>query len=253
MDFETAIIGTHITKRKTFLESLVSFYHDNIAPNEYKLPVQIFSGSVKSWKRSARNAEDENNTREYIKQNGIKMFIHSIYFINLARRAHKESLDSLNYELELCSALGGKGVVVHVGKAVAGLKNTLAAMEYNIATALDWVKDDCPLLLETPAGQGTEMLTTKEDFLDFVLKFDQRLGVCVDTCHVFASGYDPYDYLVYMHENRGVNLVHMNDSECPQGSRKDRHAPLGKGKIHFEILSKCISYCESHEIPMIIE
>lgn len=249
MEIGTAIIGTHITKHKTFLESLVSAY-DIL---DFDAPVQIFSGSVKSWRRQPRSETDEKLTKEYIQKNNISLYIHSIYFINLARHGHKESLDSLQYELDLCANIGGKGVVVHVGKAVVGLKNPMEAMEHNVSVALEGVKDDCPLLLETPAGQGTEMLTKKEDFLSFVSKFDHRLGVCVDTCHVFACGYDPYEYLVYMNENRGVSLVHMNDSECDFGSRKDRHARLGKGKIHIEILSKCANYCKENEIPMVIE
>jgi deoxyribonuclease-4 len=90
-------------------------------------------------------------------------------------------------------------------------------------------------LLETPAGAGTELLTKIEDFINFVKKINHpNFGICMDTCHVFASGYDPYNYLCKLIENDLIPiLIHFNDSKMELASRKDRHEFIGKGKIPF--------------------
>jgi len=139
--------------------------------------------------------------------------------------------------------MGGRGVVVHVGKSVT-MEADLAwsNMVTHTLSALAYASPECPLLLETPAGQGTEMLTTLEQMMSFIetirnnLKQDDGFdvacfGLCVDTCHVFALGYDPATYLRSIDARYPglVKLIHLNDSETPCGSHVDRHHKMGGG------------------------
>jgi deoxyribonuclease-4 len=151
--------------------------------------------------------------------------------------------------------MGAKGVVVHVGKhtsqtPAAGLEQ----MRKNIRLILKFATPECPLLLETPAGQGTELLTALDEFAAFVKSFgdDPRFGVCVDTCHVFATGCDPVAYLKGM-VGTNTRLIHFNDSATPCGSRLDRHAYCGQGHIGLPKMTEVAEFGSAAAIPMLIE
>jgi len=130
-------------------------------------------------------------------------------------------------------------------------------MRAAIGRCLEHAHADCPLLLETPAGQGTELLTDMKEFLDFVESFGSpKLRVCLDTCHVFASGHDPKAYLETALARPGLlKLVHYNDSLGACGSCVDRHAHIatGEGLIGFPKMSEIAAICSTHTIPMVIE
>lgn len=120
---------------------------------------------------------------------------------------------------------------------------------------------DCPLLLETPAGQRTELLSDTEEFFGFVethFSSCESLKVCVDTCHIFASGAAsaPSNFLGRALERLGRNkvaLAHFNDSRCAWNSRKDRHAPPGDGFIAAAEMARVLKLCAQHGIPAIVE
>jgi deoxyribonuclease-4 len=128
-------------------------------------------------------------------------------------------------------------------------------MQETLKNALAHATPDCPLLLETPAGQGTELLRGAEEFMDFVESFgDQRLRACLDTCHVFACGHKPLEYLGKMRERAGLlKLVHYNDSAAPCGSCVDRHAYMGTGHIGMEGMKAIAELCTAGQVPMVIE
>jgi deoxyribonuclease-4 len=110
--------------------------------------------------------------------------------------------------------------------------------------------------LETPAGQGTEMLTVYDDFVRFVQSFaSPRLRICVDTCHVFATGQNPLDYIQKIHDTDAslLQLVHFNDSAEACGSCLDRHAFVGTGKIGITTMTTIAEYCSERHIPMVVE
>lgn len=191
----------------------------------------------------------------------------------------------LNKNLTVTKAFGGKGVVVHVGKytkildkykSIAkqngekinekdkndkyvklSIQEGLQNMRDMITHCLEHATQECPLLLETPAGQGTELLTDMKEFLDFVESFGTpKLRACIDTCHVFAAGHDPKTYIETALSRPGlVKLVHYNDSLGTCGSCVDRHAPIfsGEGLIGFPKMSEIAALCTAHTIPMIIE
>jgi deoxyribonuclease-4 len=129
-------------------------------------------------------------------------------------------------------------------------------MRTAIAELLPAATAECPLLLETPAGQGTELLTVAADFLDFVGSFaDNRLRACVDTCHVFACGHNPLEYITALTERDPtlLKLVHYNDSAAPCGSCVDRHAHVGQGHIGLGPMQAIAELCTARGLPMVVE
>ena len=252
------MIGTHIKKDKTFYKSITNFYKNE---KNFK-PVQIFTGSTKMWKRPNLNEEDNNKTLEYITKNKIKLFIHSIYLINLSRTCEEcqQGLKVLVYDLKLGKKIGAKGTIVHCGKSLKlEKKESVNNMYKNVLCILDYIDPTCPLLIETPAGQGTEILTTYEEFSDFYKMFTseqkQKIKICIDTCHVFVSNHCPLEYIKkWLKDHPGsLTLVHYNDSKGPKGCKKDRHECPGLGYIGVEKMKKISNLCKENNIPMVIE
>jgi len=250
--FNTFPIGCHIAKRKTVKATI-----ENMP--SYRRPYQIFF--TKSTQFTVSD-EDVAASRDLISMTGAKMFIHSPYLLNLCMDPGEKNnyvVESLRSHLLTAAAMGSKGVVVHVGKSCKLEKQkALANMRENIIRVLDAATPECPLLLETPAGQGTETLTTIAEFMGFVTSVvDDRFGVCVDTCHIFASGIQPLDYLKHIVENDSwkpyLKLIHFNDSKAACGSCVDRHAPLGKGMVPKEQLVDCAIIASTNNIPMLVE
>ena len=130
---------------------------------------------------------------------------------------------------------------VKMGKELA-----IQNMKQNILEILNLASNSSPFILETPAGQGIELLITYQEFSDFykdIIKFDtkNKFKICIDTCHVFAAGNDPYDYIqnwIIDHGKESIALIHFNDSCGKQGCKKDRHKTPGEG----EIGKKCIIF-----------
>ena len=153
--------------------------------------------------------------------------------------------------------MGASGVVVHVGKsATTGADAGLANQRRNLQLAASYATAECPLLLETPAGQGTETLRSWEEFFGLLLEInDPRLRACVDTCHVFACGHDPVVYVQRaLAECPGmVKLIHYNDSEGVRGSCVDRHALVGGGHIGMKPMGAIAEAAWAANVPCVIE
>ena len=134
------------------------------------------------------------------------------------------------------------------------MEQALENMRLTILDALEFATPECPLLLETPAGQGTETLKDRTEFLDFVVSFgDPRLALCVDTCHVFTCGHDPLDYVIQAHHTGLLRLVHFNDSETACGACVDRHAYIGTGHIGPDKMKEIAEFCASVKVDMVVE
>jgi deoxyribonuclease-4 len=243
---DTYKIGFHAPKFKTLLASVQAF------PDPRK-PYQIFLGSPQSNKFSVSDG-DCAATSAYIGLTNLKVFVHSPYIINLATDAGDNwNVSLLKRNLECANAIGCKGVVVHVGKSTTqSYAAALDTMRKNMLLCLDSATPACPLLLETPAGQGTEMLKPITEFIEFVASFaDPRLRLCIDTCHVFACGHDPITYINQAGDL--THLIHYNDSMEACGSCKDRHAIVGTGKIGLEKMTTIAKRCQELNLPMVIE
>lgn len=245
-------IGCHVGKAKTITDTIRAVAHS-------PAPYQIFLSGPQNSNIKADD-KDLASALALVQQTGARIFVHSQYLINLANKENQDAWHEklLIKNLQITRAFGGKGVVVHVGKSVKLDKaEALEVMRGAITRCLEHATPECPLLLETPAGQGTELLTDMKEFLDFVESFaTPKLRACIDTCHVFAAGHDPKVYLETAFSRPGlVHLVHYNDSLGECGSCVDRHAHIstGEGLIGFPKMSQLAALCSANNIPMIIE
>jgi len=251
---ELYLIGFHASKEKSLPSTIL-----NMALQVGPKPIQIFLSGPQNSKMNI--ADDElAAAAAAMHQTKLNLFIHSQYIINLCAEPGKQDdyhTSLLIKNLQYANAIGCKGVVVHVGKSTdKELPQAIENMRTNLARALEYATESCPILLETPAGQGSETLTTYTDFVEFVLKFkDPRLRVCVDTCHVFACGHNPLDYVkrLTQYNKKLLKLVHYNDSATPCGSRLDRHAFMGTGHIGMKGMIDIATHCHDHKFPMVIE
>ena len=235
-------IGMHMPKLKTLVDTV------SVLPTDR--PSQIFLAGPQSSKIYV-DPEDEAAAAAIVLARGLRLFVHSAYLINLCSQTDDGFHSSLLIKtLQIAVALGCLGVVVHVGKSTTQeLPVALATMRTNLVACLEAATPTCPILLETPAGQGTEVLTERAAFIDFVTEInDPRLRICVDTCHVFACGHDP---LAYLNATGSMTtLVHFNDSATPCGSRLDRHAFVGTGYIGLAAMTEI---AVASQKPMVIE
>ena len=242
-------IGSHIKKEPSVLGTLQAI-------QDRSKPYQIFLGAPTNTSMNLKDA-DLAAARGYIEQTKQQIFVHSQYVINLCNvEKDNYAVKLLCKNLDGAKACGMKGVVVHVGKSVKQpVAEAMEKMRSNLKEAIEHASVECPLLLETPAGQGTELLTGREEFLDFVDSFkDERFRVCIDTCHVFAAGHDPLEYIQEAVKRPNlVKLIHFNDSLEVCGACKDRHAFVGNGHIGLEKMTQIAHLCQAHHLPMVIE
>lgn len=209
-------------------------------PNDF----QYFCFNPKSFDREITFDVGVKQIRSYCQNK--RAFVHAPYVFNLAKRVKIESaIACLNYS----NKLGAKGVVFHCGKG-----NDKSTFFEIVSELVSSANSNCPFILETPAGQGTEMLSKFTEFVTFC-KSIEGLKVCIDTCHVFATGYDPYWYLLnsLIHLGDKIALVHFNDSYYDLGSRKDRHYPPGYGYIGIRTMQRVYELCKLYNIPMVVE
>lgn len=244
-------LGKHISKQRHIAATL------KLIPDPSK-PYQIFLGNPSSTKVNTNDA-DLAESLTLIERHKLRIFIHAPYLINLAS-INEYNIPCLKKHLEAGAAMGARGIIVHVGKSTTQPQDeAISNMRKNINTLLEYATPECPLLLETPAGQGTELLSENVDtFMNFVASFNNTcFGACVDTCHVFSAGVRPLEYLssVLSHETWStvLHVVHFNDSKADIGSRVDRHAVPGFGYIGIEELTKCAELVTQHNVPLIIE
>ena len=241
-------IGSHMPKLKSLVDTVHSFPAGK--------PHQIFLAGPQSSRLSIADAELA-AANAAIQATGNRVFIHSPYIINLCTKPGTNDdyhTALLIKNLQYGVTMGASGVVVHVGKSTTQpISEAMANMRANIETALPHASPECPILLETPAGQGTEVLTTSAEFAAFVVSIgDPRLRICIDTCHVFACGEDPESYLAAM-PAAYTKLIHFNDSATPCGSCLDRHAFVGQGHIGIEKMTAIAVAGTAATLPMVIE
>lgn len=245
-------IGSHVRKLKTLRDTVAGL-------PDYERPWQIFLGNPQSSKLAVTDA-DVASAAAMVAATGARLYVHSQYIINLCApvaAADAWATAALVRNVEVARAAGCRGVVVHVGKSTTqALPVALEAMRVALRTAMAAASAECPILLETPAGQGTETLKGMDEFLSFVRSFaDERLRVCLDTCHVFACGHRPLEYLerAVAAEPGLLKLVHYNDSAAACGSCVDRHAFMGTGHIGMDGMRAIAEFCGGRGVPMVIE
>ena len=193
-----------------------------------------------------------------------KVIVHAPYIINLANNKDPDkfmfSVRFLQEEVERCSKLGIKNMVLHPGSHVGlGIDEGIS----NIVTGLNMILDnsDVTILLETMAGKGTEIGSNFNEIKKIIngVHNKERIGVCMDTCHMNDAGYDLTDFdklLNYFDEVVGLEFlhcIHINDSKNEKSSHKDRHENIGFGTIGFDTLISIIYNKRLSNIPKILE
>jgi deoxyribonuclease-4 len=231
---------------------------------------QIFTRNPRGWRLKPLAEQDASIFLEKVKESGIDPVVaHMPYLPNLAsprRRIYKKSLDALIVELQRCGSLKVPYLVTHLGSHTgrgydAGLRRMLNALD----TALTKVDNETMLLLENTAGTRNSMCSTFEEIqlvVDGIEHHKNRVGVCFDTCHAFAAGYDlrnedavknTVDKLNRLIGITRVRVVHANDSKGDLNSKLDRHQHIGLGKIG-EIGFRAILHDKNlRELPFIME
>jgi deoxyribonuclease-4 len=232
--------------------------------------VQLFTKNANQWQARDLSADDIRTFRRTLRQSRLRFpTAHDSYLINVAspdEALYHRSLQALVDEVQRAEQLGLRYLVMHPGAAMDGGEDAGLA---RVAAALDEVHARCHgyrvrILLETTAGQGTT-LGHRFDHLAHILSLvaaPERLGVCFDTCHVFAAGYSlapERDYRATLEEfDRRVGLwrlrvFHVNDSLRPLGSRVDRHAHIGEGHLGLEPFRLLVNDHRFRNRPMILE
>ena len=230
--------------------------------------IQVFNQSPRMWRPTSWKEPDIAEFRSLVETGPIKsVVIHAVYLINLAtkdREMRKKSLTSLSHALRMGDAIGADGVVVHPGSRV---KEPLKASLERVGKAIKQVlgeSDHCRLLLENTAGAGGTIGRSLEELYDLVDLGggSDRIGVCLDCCHMLASGFDIRtdagltevmdDFESHLGLDRLV-CVHVNDSAAPLGSNRDRHADLPTGELGETGLSAFLSEPRFDDLPALLE
>jgi deoxyribonuclease-4 len=232
--------------------------------------LQIFTKSVGQWRARALPPDEITQFRSRLEKSGIRPAVaHNSYLINVAAAEpalRAKSIAALGEELDRAELLGLDGLVMHPGSYTTGTEQQGLRL---IADALASVlrarpKGRTRLLLEHTAGQGTNLGHRFEHLATIIdrLGGSDRIGVCLDTCHLLASGYDicaesgheatfrEFDRVVGLDR---LAVFHLNDSKRPCGSRVDRHEHIGKGCIGLEPFRRIVNDRRFAGLPMLLE
>ena len=236
--------------------------------------LQIFAKSPQSTRYKCKFTDDElAEVRLMLSQKNMQLVIHSSYMLNFAKPpADVEwAVDSLVEDMTVMGKLDGIGCVIHMGKQckMPSEDECLANKIASLTKAIDRSPINATLILETSARQGTEMCADIDKlgklYNMFPEEYKERIGFCVDTCHIFAAGYDSRteqaveQFLDLWDKQIGLEnivLIHMNDSKDVCGAKKDRHESIGVGEIGKENLDgfkAWIDFAKDNEIPVILE
>lgn len=266
----TNYVGAHISREKTIIKTMENI--KNAGGNS----LQIFVSNPRST--SLVNIENyltiSSDIKKYLNENNFKLIIHSPYVINIASelKINKRTIPIeecywiklILHELIIADLIGSEGVVLHVGKFVKqSYKDGLDNMKKSIEFILDnmiFKKLNTKLIIETPAGQGTELLTDLNDFVDFHNSFSKEqqryMGMCFDTAHTWALGYEldeAFKILFSKTNAKNFILIHLNNSLVSKGARKDRHAVMLNGTIPNSKMNNFISSLKKYKPIIILE
>jgi len=230
--------------------------------------IQIFNQSPRMWRPTAYDEDDFEAFRAAIEPSPIKaVLIHAVYLLNCAsedRVIRTKSRTSLIQSLRVGDGIGATGVVLHAGSAKQGhVGRAINRAGKVIAEALS-ESERCPLHLEDTAGAGGTLGRSFEELADLVdaAGAGPRLGVCLDSCHLLASGYDirtagglsgTMDRFESAIGLSRLSSLHLNDSQAPLGSNRDRHANVGEGELGEAGCAAFLSEPRFDSLPCVLE
>ncbi len=232
--------------------------------------VQLFSKNASQWNAPPLTDEQVALFRRTVRQTGLRQsIVHDSYLINLAspvEELHRRSIEAFIVEMQRAEQIGARYLVMHPGAHLGtgedeGLKRVAAALDEAHRRCEDF---NVMVLLETTAGQGTTLGHRFEHLARILELVEQpkRLGVCLDTCHVFAAGYalapEPEYRATFRAFERLIGLsrlkaFHLNDSLKPFNSRVDRHAHIGRGHLGLEPFRLLVNDPRFRNKPMVLE
>lgn len=227
----------------------------------------FYTGAPENSYRKDLDKSSLEEAKKLMEENDIlldNVICHAPYIINLANNEPSKydfSINFLKKEIGRCEELGVKYIVLHPGSFVKltqeeGLKNIINALNLIINE-----NDKCMILLETMAGKGSELGRSIDEIKEIIdgINLKEKIGVCVDTCHINDAGYDinKFDeYLKEFDEKIGIDKIkclHINDSKNEVGAHKDRHENIGFGTIGFDALLSVLYNDKLKDVPKILE
>jgi deoxyribonuclease IV len=230
--------------------------------------IQIFNQSPRMWKPTAYTEDDFSAFREAMASSRIDaVLVHAVYLINTAsedRELRQKSRRSLIHALQVGAGIGAAGVVLHPGSAKKGdVPKAIKRAGTVIKQALS-ESEGCDLHLEDTAGAGGTLGRSFEELAGLLeaAGSDRRLGVCLDSCHLYASGYDistreglteTLDRFDAVVGRKHLRSCHVNDSMTKLGSNRDRHALLGEGELGDSGCAVFLSEPEFDPLPCVLE
>ncbi len=230
--------------------------------------IQIFNQSPRMWRPTAYTEENFASFRSAVRDSPIEaVVIHAVYLLNCAsedREIRAKSRASLIQSLVVGEAIGAAGVVLHPGSAKRGNVSAAIRRAGKVIREALAETERCQLHLEDTAGAGGTLGRSFEELSQLIeaVGGDDRVGLCLDSCHLYASGYDvstPEGLDETLDEcDRLVGLarlhsLHLNDSMAPLGSNRDRHALLGDGELGDRGISVFVSEPRFERLPCVLE
>jgi deoxyribonuclease-4 len=230
--------------------------------------IQVFNQSPRMWRPTRYTDEDFARARETLDGSPVESIaIHAVYLINCATadaELRKKSLASLTHAMRIGDGIGATGVVLHAGAAKGDPIDLALKRSVKVISEALKRTERCPLLLENTAGSKGLLGRDMRELAELIERAggDERLGVCIDCCHLLASGYeirdeaglgavvDELDELVGLERLR---CLHVNDSAIPLAGNRDKHANLGEGELGRKGLSVFLSEPRFEGLPALIE
>lgn len=231
--------------------------------------VQLFVANPRAWAPPTVDDAADLEFAASCSGQGVPVFVHAPYLINFGSPSPQtlaRSCAALEFSLRRGAAIGARGVVMHAGSAVLGnaWDTATAQVREHVLPVLDRVPGAPALLVEPTAGGGNALASDADSlggYLD-ALGRDERIGVCLDTCHMHAAGHDLSDRGRFAQALRRfgraagrnrIGLVHVNDSRDAVGSRRDRHAAIGAGTIGRDAFAALFDSPATRSVPMVVE
>lgn len=256
------IIGSHVSFDKE--DQLVKSVREAIS---YQANTFMFyTGAPQNTNRSKIDSEKTKEALEIMKENHIdihNVIVHAPYIINLANPNNLDfGIRFLIEELTRCEELGIQKIVLHPGSHVGlGIEEGIRNIILGLNTVLENNHTNVKILLETMAGKGTEIGSNFSELKQIIdgIHQKERIGICLDTCHLNDAGYDLSNFdsiLDEIDEKIGldkIGCIHINDSKNILAAHKDRHENIGLGTIGFDTLIKIIYHEKLENIPKILE
>ena len=231
--------------------------------------IQFFSRNPRGWTYSSLNRKEAEAFRSSIPSSHLSpVFLHLPYLPNIASsksKFYKRSIHSIVTDLQRAEHLGAHYLIIHIGHRMDSSEDqAIEAVSQGIHQALEKVQNAVMLLMENTAGQGTEIGYTFDQIKKIIegVHDHERIGICLDTAHSFEAGYDlsTKDGIERTLEHfdrtlglKRLQLLHLNDSKTPLGSRKDRHWHIGEGHIGREGFRYLVNHPALNRLPGIME